>query len=719
MTATDESKDELRRKIGPGSILQLDGQTVRVVSLGRDDEGALQVVLDEGDRLRKLPFMELASSLLEASQNQDVPEEGQQNPLLADLPLEEQARIKQRFADLLQVQTGSQRGDPDGDRREGRLDPRYDPMATSVTQRVEVKVAELKVRGETGASRSTLFRQLKNLDQGVEGLIHGNRELLPDPLSNVDPQIVEILSDRLKDEPKMARLSDAKLMVKCRAALDRHGIGKEISSYKLSRVVGELTRSDRLHLEAKARERQSLKPDVTYGRRLVSRPGELVQIDATDTTIHVFDPISGWVSATILTAIDIFTRCIVAMRVLTGKPTSRDVAMLMWDMSRPTITRAGFPYELAYYHGIPRLVSINRADEEERDHAVIGTKPTVTPSAIVMDHGRENDSLHVLAAAARAGIDVVFCPPRAAHAKGVIESVHNMLREVQSLFAAFKGASPGNHPAGVEDRAMLTASDLHDALWEYVLTIYHHSPHTGLTDLHRSSRPLTPAGVYATYLESGGWIDVPSDPMRAMNFLSTSKCLLQDYGVNVQSRTYNSPALRQLRGVLQQGVGAKAERITVYYDRWDVSRVYVRHPRTGEWMRIPRTGEAAGASMPCSELWDRALNMNVFNRGRDPLTAGQIQSLAANLHNRWSEEAMTDKRLARMAAIENGRASAYAHDLVDQSPEFRKLAFGDDDLDAVGSVETSAQSDDPFDEAQEEDEDFFDLEAIEGDGLAL
>lgn len=62
-----------------------------------------------------------------------------------------------------------------------------------------------------------------------------------------------------------------------------------------------------------------------------------------------------------MTAIDIFTRCIVALRVVTGSVTSRDVAMLIWDIGRPTVTRAGFPYELAHHHGMPTLIAVNHS----------------------------------------------------------------------------------------------------------------------------------------------------------------------------------------------------------------------------------------------------------------------------------------------------------------------------------------------------------------------
>lgn len=702
-----------------GAELRLSDATVRVVAFDLSPSMGLDIVLDRGDRLVRLPLHQVMSALLQDPPCEPIEEGKSPTTALDDLPEDERRRLCRRYADLRQIETGSTRGNPDSDRDQGILDARYDPQITTKSQRVVSKSKELTTRGERGVSRAALMRQLKAVQVGPEGLIHGNRGIGRSVLQDADADVVEALAAALAGESTNARISDKQLLVKCRAALKRAGVGHDVSQHRLRRLVGELTRGNRLHLEAKARERHALKPDVVYGRRHVSRPGEIVQIDATDTTIHVFDPITGWATATILSGIDVFSRCVVALRVIVGRVTSRDVSMLLLDMSRATVSRSGWPYELMYPHGVPRLVSIvdNPGDAVE-DPRLIGQKPVVMPSTIVMDHGRENDSVHLLSAASRLGIEVVFCPPHAAHAKGIVESLHNTLREVQSVFAAFKGANVANHPADVEHHAMLTAADLHDALWEYILTIYHHSPHQGLADLHRSDRALTPAGVYTTSLQSGGWIEVPKDPYRGILAMSTARCLVQEYGLNVEGRRYNSEALHQLRSTLQRGVGTPARRLTVYYDRNDVSRVYARHPASGDWLCIHRAGAEASLP-PCSDMWDLGLRSGALQPASQALSPRQVEDTTADLHNRWSEAAMSDKRMARIVAVERGRATQYAHDLHDLSPEFQALAFPVESDHAETAVRAiTKESDDPFDDADPED-DFFDLDAIDQDGLAI
>lgn len=285
---------------------------------------------------------------------------------------------------------------------------------------------------------------------GIDGLIHGNTNPPGAPRRTAEPQVLQIVQEVLASQPQRAKTSQVTLLRLIRARLLRDGVETKLSDYRLKQLIGEHSRAMDLHLEAKGRERVALKPQVVYGSRVVSRPGEVVQVDATTTNIHVFDPRCGWIRAVVLTAIDVFSRCILALRVVTNAPTSRDVAMLVWDIGRPVVTRSGYPYELVHHHGVPRLIAVNSdpCDPEEQELERIGIKPALTPSVIVMDHGKEFDSVHLISALARVGIDIDFCGPRAAHAKGVIESFHNVLREIQSLLPAYKGANVNNHPRG-------------------------------------------------------------------------------------------------------------------------------------------------------------------------------------------------------------------------------------------------------------------------------
>lgn len=501
--------------LAAGSRITLAGQTHEVLVFERGASGRLDVVLDTGTRLRRVPFFQLLQQL--SAEKPPVRRDAGalvHSPALAELPEERQRYYLERYHDLLQVQTGSLRGDLEGDRAAGIARADYDPDTTTLTQRLERKSAERLNRGAPASSVRSLRRDLRKIaSHGIEGLIHANTKSSHRVIADCDDKVVQVVREVVLSQKDAAKVTNAAMLRKARAALIRAGICEGVSDYRLRRLIAEVSRAEDLHLEAKSRERAALKPGTVYGARLVSRPGEVVQVDATTTNLHVYDARLGWVRAMILSAIDVYTRSVLALRVVTGTPTSRDVAMLVWDMGRPYVTRAGFPYELAYHHGVPRLLSINANpdDVEAGELERIGIKPALAPSVIVMDHGKEFDSAHLMSALARIGVDVEFCAPRTPHAKGVVEAFHNAIREIQALLPAYKGADVNNHPAGVEDLATLTAQDLRDALWEYVLEIYHHTPHRGLTAAHRSDTPLSPAMVWSAYLGAGGSVCTPSD----------------------------------------------------------------------------------------------------------------------------------------------------------------------------------------------------------------
>ena len=84
---------------------------------------------------------------------------------------------------------------------------------------------------------------------------------------------------------------------------------------------------------------------------------------------------------------------------------------------------------------------------------------------------------------------------------------------------------------------------------------------------------------------------------------------------------------------------------------------------------------------------------------------------------RYQAGVAASRNEARLAALEASRSRDYAHDLADASPEFRKLAFGDDDVVTGQLVDTTADSDEVLDADLADDEDDAD-ETLDFTGLA-
>lgn len=681
---TLDGRDPHRVTIGSDSTVAQGAFQGRIVAFTRTGAGHLQVLVERGDGMERLAPGDLFRDVLAVAAPDHDPDPRLVPPGTPEWEALSEAEKATKITlarHLIQAQTGSPTGTPDLDRATGTLDPRYDPKTTTDSERVRAKCEELRELGLKPHSRAQVYRLLRALNtDGLSGLVHGNRRTHHDHLTKFDPETVALARTFLSEHKKRAKVSVSALAAQLHAHLISHSHATDLSRYAVTQLVGSLSRGKALHGQAASRRTHSNKPLVAYGEAWVSRPGERIQIDATATAIKVFNPDAGWGAATILSAVDVYTRSVLALRVLAGTaPTSRDVGGLLWDIGRPTVTRAGWPYELQHWHGIPRLASVVTDPDlvalAEGSLDLIGEKLAVHPTQIILDHGGENTSVHLVGAAARNGIDLVFCPPGQPHTKGVVESIHRAYDRVQSLLGEpYHGASAANFPKDATEHAVLTCLDLQDLLWTYLLEVYMHAPHEGLRRVHRRHEPVSPAGILHHYLSHGGTIDAPTDPWRYLSFLTTRECAINDYGIRIDNRIYNSTDVLAIRSYYQRGAGMRARTATVYYDRYDVTRVYLKHPATGQWLCIPRSDPTGNTAAPYSEILTRLAVRDATAAG-NLLTPEQLHRAEVQFCSAWSYGVFKDRREARLAAIEATRAATFAHDMADATAEIRDLAF--------------------------------------------
>lgn len=672
--------------IGVGHTLRIGGDAVRVVSFDQGPPGTLEVLLDHGDRLERVAWPELAARL--TTPRLEVVHAGvaQRSARLDELDEQTQRAVRERFRDLQQVICGSRTGNPDRDRELRLLDPVYDPKLTTPAQRLATKVRELRARQDKPYSRAQVYRQLKAVEEhGIDGLIHGATRSVGERLARLDPADVDGIREILAEVHQEGRPPDTVLYAKVRSGLDRRGLGTNLTHYGLKNAVGELSRGTGPHLVAKQRGSRDIKPVRPHRSRVESAPGDTVQIDATATNIPVFDPAAGWVPATILTAIDVCTRCVVALSVFVGAATGRHVRGLLFRMTQPNVRRSGYPYELQHWMGIPRLVNLNAAPDCDAwlERQVIGAKPALWPTTIAVDRGGENNNVSVIEACSRVGIDVTYVPPGAGYAKGFIESFQREWDHVCSVFPSYKGANPLNHATGVESRAVFTASDLEDILWTHILGTYHHRPHDGLRLDLDTGEKITPATAWAGHLAHGGTLFIPEDPMRYVTLLHTERRKVGDDGIHINGYVYNSTDVTELRQHVQRGAGAKARKVTVYTDEFDVTRIFLRHPVTGATLCIPKvTKGGEGVESPYSTLLRQHV-LEVARRSGEHLDQGAVAQRVADLRTRWDHGVYADRREERRAALERDRQRILAQDLEEASEDFARLAY------ATGPADTA------------------------------
>ncbi|MGC7299774.1 transposase, partial [Mycobacteroides abscessus subsp. massiliense] len=85
--------------------------------------------------------------------------------------------------------------------------------------------------------------------------------------------------------------------------------------------------------------------------------------------------------------------------------------------------------------------------------------------------------------------------------------------------------------------------ELEAIIREWVATVYHRQPHNGLLDPHLAGLALSPAAMFEHGVARAGFIEVPSNPDLAFEFLKTEWRTIQHYGIELHSMVYNGSAL--------------------------------------------------------------------------------------------------------------------------------------------------------------------------------
>ncbi len=131
-------------------------------------------------------------------------------------------------------------------------------------------------------------------------------------------------------------------------------------------------------------------------------------------------------------------------------------------------------------------------------------------------------------------------------------------------------------------------------------------PHDGLRDPAAPGRSFTPNEKYATLVEACGYVPVALSGDDYVELLPSLWRVVNDYGIKIKRRTYDSPALTGLRRQ-HSGVKEKKGLWEVHHDPYDISRIWVRDHHTGSgwieatWKHLNRV------PVPFGELaWDHA-----------------------------------------------------------------------------------------------------------------
>lgn len=182
---------------------------------------------------------------------------------------------------------------------------------------------------------------------------------------------------------------------------------------------------------------------------------------------------------------------------------------------------------------------------------------------------------------------------------------------------------------------------------------YHPSDHSGLAVAEWPNLAVSPNEMFAVGIAKAGMLRLPAAPELVFEFLGVAWRIIQHYGVEIDGRRYNGPALNGHRNETSPYRGVAAGKWPIRVNDDDVRFVYFQEPVLepngepggGSWHRLdwehtpmlntPFSAEAARYARALVAKTDRFADPNT--------TLAQVLA-------RWSTGEVTDRRERRIAA---------------------------------------------------------------------
>jgi hypothetical protein len=550
------------------------------------------------------------------------------------------------LAHLNETSFGYRSGDP-GRPAPGEPRERFDPDRTTLGDRLEAKAAEL------GCSVETLRRRRRLLQRrGLAGLVDGRHAR-----SVTGTAIDETLRDAIVAEAReLESASDVrKMQFRARVASRlARGTGEPLvlpsTRPTFNRIVDEvLAPTGLFRLPAKSRRSAQSAPDDMFGSLVAERPGEYVAIDTTSLDVFAIDPFTfQWVKLDLTAAIDVCTRSILAFRLTPFSTQGVDLALLLSDLLSPTPVDGRWPADVPYpYCGVPENLVL-RAFELPAGTALC-PRPTVRPGTVVIDRGRNYQSVVFMAACEQLRINVQSARPYRGSDKPWIERLFRTMRErLLEGLPGYAGPNVLERGKDVEASAVYFTHELEAIIGRWIAVDYQRRPHDGLRVPEMPHLRLSPNEAYEEAVARAGFIYVPRDPDLHLRLLPVEARVIGRAGVEIAGLTYDSPALdpyRQTRCPLAGFDGKWPLRV----DWRDLGRVWFQDPRDERFHEL-RWRYAHEVERPFGGSALAYVKRLLVESGmRRPSEEEIATGLARLLHELSDEDLFRDRRARREA----------------------------------------------------------------------
>ncbi|AIZ44603.1 hypothetical protein QR90_05105 [Deinococcus radiopugnans] len=564
-----------------GAVVRFQGATHQVVGYEADGQIRLrdgqrgERVLDPGDLVGDPSF---------GFEGQDAAPLPPAQAFWDRLDPEVKAGALVREEHVREVLTGYRLGQPD-DRFPGEPRPAYQE-GTSSEHRVHAKAAELGVSGRQ------IYRWMKDYRAAGHhpaALVSGHQTRTSSRLGDDGLKLSEAILRVARQRQEDADLSFTSLRGLVQRELEAMGYTEV--TLPTHNTFNKLVRRFAPELTHNAKRRRSEASRGTkrpFGKVVCVRPGQYVLIDITPFDLLARSEVDGReLRLRMVIALDLYSRAIVAARLIEVEPQGVDVTTLLLDIVHPVRAHPSWPplpegARLPYL-GIPEGVMLAAHDMPEGTPLL--NIPPVLPEAVVVDNGMVFLSGQFRDLCARLGTDIMLARPGTGSDKAHVERLFLHIRH--SLAERLEGhVGPHVLARGLRPRALHFPWELQFELTQWVARYYNHRPHDGLYHPRTPKLKLTPAEMFAFGVSHAGHLTVPLGRDAYYLALRTELRVISDTGVRVDGSQYDSEVFNPYRNAdspyLEFG-----KRWPVKVDPRDPTVIHFQDPLTLAWHEVP------------------------------------------------------------------------------------------------------------------------------------
>jgi transposase InsO family protein len=403
------------------------------------------------------------------------------------------------------------------------------------------------------------------------------------------------------------------------------------------------------------------RPAAPYGHLTATRPGEYVLLDTTplnllDTTpLNVFalSPVTGrWVPADLTIAIDLYSRCILGMRLTPGSTKSIDVSGVLVEACQPFQSPKQWgPGGVWPYHGVPENVLV----DPEKTRVERFSRAGVLPETIVVDHGKPYLSEHVTSACARLGISIQPARIYQPTDKSPVERFFRTLDTLLQQLPGYKGPDVASRGEDAEGEAVYTIPQLEEIIREWTAKIYHQRPHSSLSDPRLPGVKLSPAQRYEQGQAIAGTLKLPVDRNALLELLPVVMRHFNHYGVEIHGLRFNGPIVAKYRNRSRSLTRKWGRKWPFHIDPGDLSRIYFFDPDDRRW-HVLESGLRAIADGPFSldalEYAKKIAAAQIAPAPVEEILAELLEAWGAGLAHTPEERRISARQAAQMAAAD-------------------------------------------------------------------